>query len=146
MLTSTLIQTHRIIPFPPERVYAAFANGKTLATWWGPNGFTNEFEVFEFKIGGQWKFTMIGPNGARHANQSIFIDLKPAEKVVIRHDCAPFFTLTIKLEPHESGTLLHWEGQFDDPKVLEAIKHIVVPANEQNIDRLIQALKSTTIV
>lgn len=141
---NTLIGTHRIIPFSPERVYAAFADGKTLATWWGPSGFTNEFEIFEFKNGGNWKFTMIGPNGARYANKSIFLDLKPAESIVIRHDCAPFFTLTIKLEPHELGTMLRWEGQFDDPKVLEAIKHVVVPANEQNIDRLIDVLKSTT--
>ena len=137
------IQTNRVIPFSPSCVYAAFADGKALASWWGPDGFTNEFEVFEFKNGGRWKFTMIAPNGARYANQSVFIELKPSEKVVIRHDCAPFFTLTIKLEPHELGTLLHWEGKFDDPKVLEAIKHIAVPANEQNIDRLIQALRKT---
>jgi len=141
---NTLIQTQRVIQFSPERVYAAFADGKTLATWWGPNGFTNEFEIFDFKIGGQWKFIMIGPNGAHYANQSIFLDLKPAEKVVIRHDCAPFFTLTVTLKPHASGTLLGWEGIFDDAKVLEAIKHIVVPANEQNIDRLVQALRTTT--
>jgi len=138
---NTLIQTQRIIPFSPGRVYAAFADGKTLATWWGPNGFTNEFEVFEFKIGGRWQFTMIGPNGARHPNQSILLDLKPAEKVVLRHDCAPFFTLTVTLESHPSGTLLRWEGIFDDAKVLEAIIHIIVPANEQNIDRLVQALE-----
>jgi uncharacterized protein YndB with AHSA1/START domain len=143
---NTLIQTQRVIQFSPGRVYAAFANGKTLATWWGPNGFTNEFEIFEFKIGGKWKFTMIAPNGARYANQSVFMDLISAEKVVIRHDCAPFFTLTIKLESHELGTMLHWEGNFDDPKVLEAIKHIAVPATEQNIDRLIQALRMTTAV
>ena len=140
---NNLIQTNRVIPFSPACVYGAFANGAMLASWWGPNGFTNEFEVFEFKPGGKWKFTMIAPNGARYANQSLFIDLIPAEKVVIRHDCAPFFTLTIKLEPHASGTRLHWEGNFDDPKVLEAIKHIAVPANEENIDRLIRALEKT---
>jgi uncharacterized protein YndB with AHSA1/START domain len=136
---SNSTQTQRAIPFSPERVYAAFADARTLAAWWGPNGFTNEFEVFEFREGGKWKFTMVGPNGARYANESIFRELKPAEKVVIRHDCAPFFTLTVTLEPHTSGTLLRWEGVFDDPKVLEAIRHIVVPANEQNLDRLVQA-------
>jgi uncharacterized protein YndB with AHSA1/START domain len=135
-------QTQRIIPFSPERVYAAFAEGKTLATWWGPSGFTNEFETFEFKTGGRWKFTMIGPDGHRYANQSIFQELRPAEKVVIRHDCAPYFTLTVRLEPHTGGTMLHWEGVFDDPKVFEAVKHIVIPSNEQNLDRLIEVLRA----
>jgi uncharacterized protein YndB with AHSA1/START domain len=138
---NALTQTQRVIPFPPEQIYAAFANGAMLAAWWGPDGFTNEFEVFEFKKGGRWKFTMVGPNGARYANQNIFADLKPAENVVIRHDCAPFFTLTVRLESCESGTLLHWKMIFDDPKVFEAVKHIVVPANEQNLDRLIQVLQ-----
>lgn len=137
------IQTQRTIPCSPERVYAAFADGQTLARWWGPKGFTNEFEVFEFKVGGRWEFAMIAPNGTRYANHSVFVDLKPAEKVVIRHDCAPFFTLTIALAPHPSGTLLRWEAVFDDPKVLDAIRAMAVPATEQNIDRLIHAVETT---
>jgi uncharacterized protein YndB with AHSA1/START domain len=139
---SSSTQTHRIIPFSLERIYGAFSDGKTLATWWGPTGFTNEFETFEFKTGGRWKFTMIGPDGHRYANQSLVQELRPAEKVVIRHDCAPYFTLTVRLEPHASGTMLHWEGVFDDPKVFEAVKHIVIPANEQNLDRLTEVLRA----
>jgi uncharacterized protein YndB with AHSA1/START domain len=134
-------QTQRVLPFSPEQVYAAFANAKTLATWWGPDGFTNEFETFEFKTGGHWKFTMIAPNGTRYANQNIFLELKPAAKVVIRHDGAPFFKLTVTLAPHADGTLLHWEQTFDDANVFEAVKHIVVPANEQNLNRLEAVLK-----
>lgn len=135
-------QTSRSLSFPPERVYAAFADGKTLATWWGPSGFTNKFATFEFKPGGRWEFTMIGPDGVRYPNQSVFVELKPAEKVVIRHDCAPYFTLTVKLTPNETGTTLQWECVFDDPKVFEAVRHIVVPSNEQNLDRLTRVLEN----
>ena len=136
-------RTERILPFTPDRIYAAFADGPALATWWGPSGFTNEFAVFEFRNGGQWRFTMVGPNGARYANECTFVALKPGEEVVIRHDCAPFFTLSIRLEPHAKGTRLSWEQEFDEAEVLEAVRHIVVPANEQNIDRLTQVLETT---
>ena len=44
---------------------AQFANGDMPASWREPNGFTNEFEIFEFKNGGRWKFTLIAPNGSR---------------------------------------------------------------------------------
>ena len=96
-----------------------------------------------------------GLNAQRHTESffsfgtlfSVLLTFLPAVfYTVIRHDCAPFFTLTSKLEPHKLGTLLHWEEKFDDPKVLEAIKPIAVPATEQNIDRLIQALEKTSAV
>jgi hypothetical protein len=38
--------------------------------------------------------------------------------------------------------MLHWEGVFDDPKVFEAVKHIVIPSNEQNLDRLTEVLRA----
>ncbi|MDX2225882.1 MAG: SRPBCC domain-containing protein [Verrucomicrobiae bacterium] len=141
----SLLQTNRILPFSPDRVYGAFADAKIIAAWWGPDGFTNEIDVFEFTTGGRWIFTMVGPNGARYRNQNIFLELTPAEKVVIRHDGEPYFTLSIRLNPHPTGTILDWQMQFDDPSVMEAVRHIVVPANEQNLDRLTRALTNSAV-
>lgn len=139
-------ETTRIFHFTPTQVYGAFANPKILASWWGPDGFTNEFDSFDFKPSGRWNFTMVGPNGARYANQNIFQSLTPDREIVIRHDCAPYFTLTVTLTPHPAGTSLHWYGVFDDAKVFEAIKAIVIPANDQNLNRLNRALERATAV
>ena len=79
---------------------------------------------------------MIGPDGTVYPNTSVFSSIQPDRQVVIRHDCQPYFTLTITLEPAVGGTLLTWEQAFDDAKVAEAVRHIVVPANKQNLDRL----------
>lgn len=49
------MRTSRILLFSPTAVYAAFSSPELLAQWWGPEGFSNTFEVFEFKAGGQWK-------------------------------------------------------------------------------------------
>src|SRR5262245_13592747 len=40
---------HRVLPYPLLRIFEAFARPEVLARWWGPNGFTNTFEVFEFR-------------------------------------------------------------------------------------------------
>lgn len=128
--------THRTFPVAPGAVFAAICDGERLARWWGPAGFSNRFEVFEFQPGGRWVFDMIGPNGDVHPNESVFSAIAPDRHVVIRHVCQPHFTLTITLAPSGGGTLLHWEQVFDDPSVAQAVRHIVEPANEQNLDRL----------
>jgi uncharacterized protein YndB with AHSA1/START domain len=132
----TTFTTSRHLPAPPAAVFAAIQDPACLATWWGPDGFSNRFEVFEFQPGGRWVFTMIGPDGTTCPNESVFASIEADRQVVIRHVCQPFFQLTITLESSAAGTLLHWEQAFDDPAVAQAVRHIVEPANEQNLDRL----------
>jgi uncharacterized protein YndB with AHSA1/START domain len=132
----TTFQTSRQLAAEPATVFAAIQDDKRLARWWGPQGFSNRFAVFEFQPGGKWVFDMIGPDGTVYPNASVFSSITPDCQVVIRHDCQPYFTLTITLEPLAGGTLLSWEQAFDDVKVAEAVRHIVEPANEQNLDRL----------
>jgi uncharacterized protein YndB with AHSA1/START domain len=140
MQADATLRTERILPFSAAAIYAAFESPAVLASWWGPEGFTNSFEIFEFKAGGRWQFTMHGPDGKSYANTSFFAELVPAQRVVIRHDCAPLFTLTVQLSPTQGGTLLKWDQAFDDAATAQAVKAIVGTANEQNLDRLTRAL------
>jgi uncharacterized protein YndB with AHSA1/START domain len=95
-LSGSTFTTSRFVPHAPEAVYAAFERADVLAAWWGPAGFSNTFEVFEFVPGGRWLFTMHGPDGANYANRNVFVVLEPARRVVLRHDGEPFFTLTVE--------------------------------------------------
>lgn len=127
--------THRVLPYPAADIFAAFANPACLARWWGPDGFSNTFELFEFQPQGRWKFVMHGPDGTDYANESRFVETS-ANRIVIKHCCAPDFTLSITLTETEGHTRLDWRQAFDDPQVAAAVAHIVQPANEQNLDRL----------
>lgn len=140
MHADNILETSRVLPHPPEAVYSAIANPDVLATWWGPEGFTNTFEVFEFKANGRWKFVMHGPDGKTYQNDSEFVTVIPNCKVVIEHLSVPHFILSIELKPVATGTYLQWTQTFDDSKTAEAVKHIAEPANEQNLDRLTAAL------
>lgn len=136
-------KSNREIAATPAEVFAAMQDPVRFARWWGPDGFSNEFETFEFVPGGKWVFTMIGPDGKRYPNESVFSDIATDKRVVIEHVCQPHFVLTITLTPSATGTgtLLAWEQVFADAAVAQAVSHIVAPANEQNIDRLCAELQ-----
>lgn len=133
---STTFRTQRFIPHPPESIFQAFTRPDLLARWWGPAGFTNVFEVFEFKPGGRWKYVMHGPGGKHHPNESVFREIDAPSRIVIHHVSRPIYTLTITLAAQEGGTAITWNQEFEDSEVAAKIAHIVVPANEENLDRL----------
>ena len=85
----TTLSTGRVIPASPDAVFDAFRDPARLARWWGPDGFTNTFEVFEFRPGGRWSFAMHGPNGATYPNESEFASVVPGREVVVRHLSGP---------------------------------------------------------
>jgi uncharacterized protein YndB with AHSA1/START domain len=132
----TTFRTSLEIPANPAEVFGAFAEPSRLATWWGPDGFRNTFDICEFKPGGVWKFTMHGPDGTDYANESVFEEIEAARKVVVNHVCEPRFRLTVEFASCAAGTLVTWVQVFEDAAVAEAVRHIVEPSNEQNLSRL----------
>jgi uncharacterized protein YndB with AHSA1/START domain len=131
------IETSRILAVPRERVFAAFRDPAVLAGWWGPAGFTNTFHAFDFRPGGTWRFTMHGPDGAAYAMDHRFIELVAPERIVVRHlQPGHDFTLTILFTAQGDRTEVTWRMRFDDPAEAEKVRPFVIPANEQNLDRL----------
>lgn len=132
----SLFRTARILPAPPEAVFAAIQDPERLARWWGPEGFRNTFHTFEFRPGGAWIFTMHGPDGTEYPNQSEFLAIEPNAQVRIKHLNLPHFEMSITLEPAGEGTLLTWVGVFENDSFAEQMRAFLENANEQNIDRL----------
>ena len=132
----SIFRTSRELPAPPKSVFAAISDPARLARWWGPNGFTNTFQTFEFRAGGRWLFDMHGPDGAVYPNQSQFLEIVPGSLVRIRHVNLPHFEMSISLTPSAAGTLVTWVGVFEDKAFAEKMRLFLESANEQNLDRL----------
>jgi uncharacterized protein YndB with AHSA1/START domain len=130
------VATGRTLPHPPEAVFAAFADPARLARWWGPAGFTNEFEVCDLRTGGEWRFVMRGPDGTRHPNVSRFREVDAPRRFVVEHLSAPRFTLTVVLTAADGGTRVSWLQVFESAEIAARLRPLVEPANEQNLDRL----------
>jgi uncharacterized protein YndB with AHSA1/START domain len=126
----------------PESVFAAFSDPRRLARWWGPDGFSNSFDTFEFRPGGQWLFTMHGPDGTNYPNQSEFLEIVPNSLIRINHVNQPHFVLSVSLEPIATGTLVTWIGVFENREFAENSRQFLETANEQNLNRLALEISS----
>lgn len=127
----------RLIDAPREHVFRALAEPERLSRWWGPNGFSSSFEIFEFRPGGNWRFVFHGPDGTDYPNQNLFSEIVAPERVVIDHiSDTHHFVLTITLIARDDQTLVEWHQLFDTAEHCQQIAHLVHDANEQNLDRL----------
>lgn len=144
---SRSLRTERILEASPREIFAAFENPELLARWWGPDGFTNTFEKFEFQPGGQWIFKMHAPNGASYPNESFFREIQPDNKIVIEHVVNPWFLLTITLTTRQDEALgqqthLSWVQEFESPECAAKMRQLSGAANEQVLNRLESVLAS----
>jgi uncharacterized protein YndB with AHSA1/START domain len=127
----------RLIDAPRDDVFAAIADPARLARWWGPNGFSSSFEVFEFRRGGAWRLVLHGPDGTNYPNDNRFVDIVAPERIVVEHLGTPHhFMLTITLAAQGPRTQVGWRQVFDTAEEKQRIAAFVAPANEQNLDRL----------
>ena len=133
---SGTFSTSREIPATVDQVFAAFSHPERLARWWGPAGFTNTFSVCEFRNGGRWSYSMRGPDGRTYPNESVFAEIASPRKIVIHHVSEPKYRLTIVLASSAAGTVVSWSQAFESSKIASRLERVVVPANEQNLDRL----------
>ncbi|HXI73519.1 MAG TPA: SRPBCC family protein [Verrucomicrobiae bacterium] len=70
---------------PRELVWEAMTNPKHVVNWWGPRGFRSTIETMDFRVGGVWKHVMVGPDGVKYPNESVFQEIVKPERIVYQH-------------------------------------------------------------
>ena len=139
------IRTQRTIPFAAEQVFEAFREPTVLAKWWGPTGFTNTFDEFDFRDGGMWRFTMHSPDGKDYANESRFVKIVEPTTVVMDHLCQPHFQAQFAFEDTSDGCRIDWHMVFEDAQTRDNVAKFAGDANEQNLDRLVEQLGKSNL-
>lgn len=143
-MTSTHIINSRLFNGTIEQVWSMWSESENLKKWWGPKGFTNTFYTHEFKNEGKWIFTMHGPDGTSYANEMRYRLIVPYSEIQMDHICEPFFSLKVLFEEKGNQTRIVFDADFKEEAVLNAVKDVVILANEENFDRMDAVLSSIT--
>lgn len=107
-----VLRMERLLPAPPERVYAAWTRPELLARWFGPEGSTVEDVSLDAQVGGAWRIALRAPDGAVHVAEGRFKTLEPPERILTswlwEHDDPELHEteLEIRLAPEGEGTRL----------------------------------------
>ena len=128
----------RVFSAPREKVFDAFAQSERIAAWWGPKGFTNTNQAFDFRPGGRWQYVMHAPDGANYENESEFVEIARPERILLLH-LRPMHRFHILMTFEDAGadtTRLTWRMMLERNAENEKLKQFLADANEQNFDRL----------
>jgi uncharacterized protein YndB with AHSA1/START domain len=65
-----------------DLVWEVTTKPEHFAKWWGPRGFTNDIQKFDFRPGGEWKLVQTGPDGKAYAFYGEFLEIDPPKRLV----------------------------------------------------------------
>jgi uncharacterized protein YndB with AHSA1/START domain len=131
------IITTRTVNASRELAYKAWTDPQHLSNWWGPAGFTNTFHEHDLRVGGQWRFTMHGPDKGHYENHCEFEILESPSVIAWKRHSKPLFRIHTTFEEVAPGkTKITFRMIFDTPEESNKLRPFVVDKNEENFDRL----------
>lgn len=131
------IVTWRVVNAPIKTAYQAWANPNHLKNWWGPAGFTNTFNEFDFRVGGKWSFVMHGPDKGNYANECEFIKIEEPTLIAWKRHSQPLFQVLATFEEVAvNKTNIVFKMLFETAAECNKLKKFVVDKNEENFDKL----------
>ncbi|MFO7544381.1 MAG: SRPBCC domain-containing protein [Trueperaceae bacterium] len=117
----------RLFDAPRDLVFEAYTNVDAKSQWWGPHGFTTTTHAADVRPGGEWRFTMHGPDGTDFPNRIVFREIAAPERLVYDHDddgeargveVRTRFVAEIDFEERGNQTLLTLRQRWPSAEVL----------------------------
>jgi uncharacterized protein YndB with AHSA1/START domain len=77
-----IVQLHRVIRTPPERLYKAFIDADAMVKWLPPHGFTAKVHHMDPKVGGSFKMSFTNfTTGKSHSFGGTYLELEPGQRL-----------------------------------------------------------------
>jgi uncharacterized protein YndB with AHSA1/START domain len=139
------ISVTRIYDAPVQAVWDAWADPVQAAQWWGPRGFTITTHSKDLRVGGEWNYTMHGPDGTDYPNTTSYLEVEPLAKLVYDHGAnatqPPIFRVTVLFTEVEGKTHLAMTMALPDAEAAQNTRKFIKQAGGNGTwDRLAEYL------
>ena len=134
---------------PVKLVWDAWNDPKQAAKWWGPRGFTITHKSKDLRPGGQWIYTMHGPDGVDYPNIATYHEVELYSKLVYDHGATPttppLFRVTVTFKENKSKTTIDMYMAFENAEVCKQMAKFIKQASGNSTwDRLAEYLDDQT--
>ena len=128
-----------------QQVWDAWVDPKQVAKWWGPRGFTLTTKHKDVRTGGEWIYTMHGPDGVDWPNHTKFLEVEKFKRLVYDHggfeDKPPMFRVTVLFSEIDGKTKMDMTMAFANKEIFDHSKKIIKDADGNSTwDRLAEYL------
>jgi uncharacterized protein YndB with AHSA1/START domain len=140
------IVIERLVAAPARTIWRLWAEPGHIEQWWGPDGFTTTTHSHEFREGGEWRFTMHGPDGRDYENRIVYTEIVEPHRIAYRHggevDVEPVnFSTVVTFEERDTGTLVTLHSTFESSKTRDFViaEYGAVEGGRQHLARMAAA-------
>ncbi len=106
-LSAKQLNITRAFDAPVNKVWKAWTVAHILDQWWAPRPWRAETKTLDFRAGGLWLYSMVGPNGDRHWCRVEFKAIDPQRS--FRADAS---FCDEHGAPNNSMPVMHWNTEF----------------------------------
>jgi uncharacterized protein YndB with AHSA1/START domain len=78
----TVLRLERLIPSPPELLFALFTEPAQLVKWWAPDGTEARIDALDVRPGGRWRTILRGADGWIAAS-GVYRIVEPPHRLVL---------------------------------------------------------------
>ncbi len=80
--SETTLRLERLIPSPPELLFALWTEPAQLVRWWAPEGYEASVDDLDTRPGGRWRVTMRRTDGGVVVTSGIYRIVEPPRRLV----------------------------------------------------------------
>lgn len=136
----------RIYDAPVKAVWDAWTDPKQVAKWWGPRGFTITTHSKDLRPGGNWNYTMHGPDGTNYENRTKYHEVEKYSRLVYDHGAnetqPPLFHVTVEFTELKGKTKMEMTMALATAEAAAETKKFIKKAGgDSTWDRLAEYLE-----
>ncbi len=140
------IKLTRVYNAPVKLVWEAWTDPEQTAEFWGPRGFTLTTHSKDFRTGGNWNYTMHGPDGVDYPNITQYLEIEKYTRLVYDHGGnehqPPMFRVTVLFTESNGQTKMDMTMALPSVEAAEETRKFIKKASgDATWDRLAEYLE-----
>lgn len=102
----------RVFDAPRALVFKVWTDAEHVGKWFGPKGYTCTTHAIDLRVGGQWRFDFIAPDGTLYTNRMEYLEIVPDRRIVADHGSDQ------DNDPHRFRVMITFDEQADKKTVV----------------------------